>query len=48
MATAGGVSCVVICTNVQDSEVVKFDLECRSRAPNCAAADRCEAATLNP
>lgn len=40
--TAEGASCAEVCHNVQDSTVVRWDLDCRARAVTCAAADACE------
>ncbi len=40
--TPGGASCAEVCENVQDSGIIEWDLECRSRVVTCPAIDRCE------
>lgn len=40
--TTGGATCVVVCENVRDSPVA-WNLDCRTKALTCAAADVCEA-----
>lgn len=40
--TPEGASCEKVCQNVQDSGLILWNLECRTRAPTCAAIDECE------
>lgn len=40
--TPKGVSCTVVCINLQDSGVVVWNLRCRISASTCALADECE------
>lgn len=37
----GGVSCLDLCANVQNSGVISWDLDCRVRAASCPAIDGC-------
>jgi hypothetical protein len=41
--TPDGATCVAVCTNVQASGIIRWDLACRARATSCDAADACEA-----
>lgn len=40
--TPKGATCVEICTNVQNSGVISWDMQCRLTAATCAAMDECE------
>ncbi len=40
--TAYGQTCEQVCVNLQNSEIAKWNLDCRARAESCAAADDCE------
>lgn len=40
--TPKGVSCTVVCTNLQESGVVVWNLRCRISASTCDLADACE------
>ena len=40
--TPAGSPCEAVCTNVQASGVVTWNLKCRVAARSCAAADACE------
>jgi hypothetical protein len=37
-----GMTCEAVCENTQASKVLRFDLECRSTAATCEAAEKCE------
>ena len=39
--TPGGVSCVTVCENVEDSGVVSLDPECVARVHSCAEIEAC-------
>jgi hypothetical protein len=39
--TPGGVSCVTVCENVEDSGVVSLDPECVARVRSCAEIEAC-------
>lgn len=40
--TPEGASCEQVCREVQDSGIVRWDLECRASAQSCEETDRCE------
>lgn len=40
--TPNGVTCAEVCKTVQESTIVRWDLECRARAASCEAAEECE------
>lgn len=40
--TARGTSCTQVCTTLQNSDIAKWNLDCRAKATSCEAADLCE------
>jgi hypothetical protein len=41
-STPGGATCEQVCQNVQDSNIVEFDLECKASVKSCDEIDACE------
>lgn len=40
--TPEGASCEAVCSNIQDSGIVAWNLDCRARARSCRDAEACE------
>jgi hypothetical protein len=45
VVTPEGATCIQVCQNIQESGVIRWNLECMSKAESCAAIDACEPIT---